>query len=173
MPANRKNTRLSPARYRGRQTYFLTLCTDHRIPHLATQSAAENVRRILLECALRHSFLLHAFCLMPDHAHILAAATADTSDAREFIHLFKQRTAFEFRRTKNVRLWEKSYYDYILRSGDSVEAIACYIWRNPVRKNLCRDPSKYLFSGSQTIDWIRRSTQTGPWTPPWKSTAPA
>jgi len=126
-----------------------------------------------LECALKHLFLLHAFCVMPDHVHIFAAGTADTSDALEFIHLFKQRTAFEFRRTNKVRLWEKSYYDYILRPGDSVETIACYLWWNPVRKNLCTEPSDFAFSGSQTIDYIRRSAKVDPWTPPWKSTAPA
>jgi REP-associated tyrosine transposase len=173
MPANRKNTRLPPARYRGRQSYFLTSCTDRRFPHLAPQTTAENVQRILMECALKHSFLLHAFCLMPDHVHILAAGTSSTSDAREFIHLFKQRTAFEFRRTNNGRLWEKSYYDYILRPGDSIESIACYIWWNPVRKNLCPDPAHFAFSGSHTIDWIRCCANGNLGSAPWKSRAPA
>ena len=68
-----------------------------------------------------------------------------------------------------MRLWEKSYYDYILRLGDSVEGIACYIWWNPVRKNLCSDPAQFRFSGSQTIDWIRRSAIGDSWSAPWKS----
>ena len=108
MPAHRKYARLSPDRYRGRQSYFLTLCTDRRFPHLADQSASENVQRILTECAGKHSFVLHAFCVMPDHVHILAAGIASTSDAREFIHLFKQRTAFEFRRTNNARYGKRA-----------------------------------------------------------------
>lgn len=125
MPDHRKNSRLPAAHYRGRQSYFLTICTDRRLPHLAARVTAENVQRILVECARKHSFLLHAFCTMPDHVHFLAGGTSITSDVRKFIHLFKQRTAFEFRRTDNARLWEKSYYDYILRPGDSIENIAC------------------------------------------------
>src|SRR5579863_1132394 len=173
MPAHRQNTRLSPQRYRGLQSYFLTVCTDCRIPHLRARAIADNVQQILLECALKHSFLLHAFCRMPDHIHILAAGTSAASDARKFIHLFKQRTAFEFRKTNGLRLWEKSYYDYVLRPGDSVENIACYIWWNPVRKSICHDPAQFPFCGSQTIDWISCSANGSLVSAPRKSKAPA
>jgi hypothetical protein len=33
----------------------------------------------------------------------------------EFIRLFKQRTAFQFRKSHRRALWERSYYDHILR----------------------------------------------------------
>jgi REP element-mobilizing transposase RayT len=105
---------------------------------------------------------------MPDHLHLLAEGTLDRCDLHEFIRLFKQRTAFEFRKLQNRRLWERSYYDHILRPSDRIEDVSCYIWWNPVRQRLCTHPHESPFSGSQTIDWIKRSATASPWFAPWK-----
>jgi hypothetical protein len=53
-----------------------------------------------------------------------------------------------------------SFYDRILRATDAVETVAIYIWSNPVRKGLCAQPGQYPYSGSQTIDWIRRAKKS-------------
>jgi hypothetical protein len=63
------------------------------------------------------------------------------------------------------------YYDHILRPNEVIEDVACYIWWNPVRKGLCEDPRLYPLSGSQTIDWMKKSPRTN-WTPPWKPANP-
>jgi len=110
---------------------------------------------------------------MPDHLHLLAEGTHAQANLLEFIRLFKQRTSFEFRKSSPNRLWEKSYYDYVLRPSDSIEAVACYIWWNPVRKHLCARPKDYPFTGSQTIDWMKLSAVPSDWTAPWKAAVPA
>ena len=173
MPFHRKNTRLAPKNYFGRQTYFVTLCCDRRAPHLAEANHARGVLDLLFECASSHSFRLHAYCIMPDHLHILTEGIQDSSDLREFVRLLKQRTAFDFRKSRDRRLWESSYYDHILRSTDVIEEVAAYIWWNPVRRKLCDEPHEYPFSGSQTIDWIRRSLLGTRWLAPWKRKSPA
>lgn len=106
---------------------------------------------------------------MPDHLHVLAKGTLDSSNLVSFANMFKQRTAHQFRREHHEALWQKRYYDHILRPRESIEAVACYIWMNPVRKGLCADPSAYPVSGSQTIDWIARSRVPSAWLPPWKT----
>ena len=168
MPIHRKVRRLAPHNYLGRQTYFLTICCDQRAHYLLEQTAARGVLSLLSECAANHCFRLHAYCLMPDHVHILAEGIHDRCDLREFIRLFKLRTAFAFRKLRGRALWEKSYYDHVLRSSDVVEDVACYIWWNPVRKKLCAHPGEFPYSGPQTIDWIRRSALGTSWSAPWK-----
>jgi REP element-mobilizing transposase RayT len=106
---------------------------------------------------------------MPDHSHVLAEGLHDRPDVREFIRVFKQRSAFAFRKSHRRRLWEMSYYDHILRPSDRIEDVACYIWWNPVRKQLCARPQEFPFSGSQTIDWIKRSSAVPSWSAPWKT----
>ena len=169
MPFHRRVARLSPQNYVGRQAYFITICCDHRSRFLDDPTTAKCVLDLLLQCAATHFFSLHAYCLMPDHVHVLAEGTHDRSDLREFIRLFKQRSAFAFQKSHGRRLWEKSFYDHILRSSDQIEDVACYIWWNPVRQRLCARPEEFPFSGSQTIDWIKRSSTAPSWAAPWKT----
>ena len=168
MPAHRKVPRLARQNYLGRQTCFVTICCDKRSTHLREPAAAQHVLSLLLECAAERFFRLHAFCLMPDHVHILTEGIHDRCDLREFVRLFKQRSAFAFRKLHGCALWEMSYHDHILRSSDHVEDVACYIWWNPVRQGLCARPGEFPYSGSQTIDWIRRSGPGTSWSAPWK-----
>ncbi len=161
MTIHRRPARLPPQNYTGCQTYFITICCHKRLAHLQPLPIAIHVIDLLLQSAAKHSFRLHAFCLMPDHLHLLAEGTRDSSNLREFIRLFKQRTAFAFRQSHNSTLWEMSYHDRILRNNDSVEQIAAYIWQNPVRKNLCENPATYQFSGSQTIPWMQKGRCNG------------
>lgn len=168
MTVHRKVRRLTPPNYLGRQTYFVTICCDRRAKHLRERTTAQPVLSLLLECAAGCSFRLHAFCVMPDHIHILAEGMHDQCDLREFVRLFKQRTGFAFRKLRGSALWEMSYHDHILRSADPIEDVACYIWWNPVRQKLCAHPGEFPYSGSQTIDWIRHSALSTSWTAPWK-----
>jgi len=168
MTIHRKVRRLPHRNYLGRQTYFVTICCNQRFKYLREQVTARRVLSSLLECAADLSFRLHAFCLMPDHIHILAEGIHDRCDLREFVRLFKQRTAFAFRKQRGLALWEMSYHDHVLRSSDRVEAVACYIWWNPVRQKLCGHPGEFPYSGSQTIDWIRSSSLGASWSAPWK-----
>jgi len=168
MPLHRKQTRLPASYYIGCRSHFVTICCDLRHPYLADPQISHRVLGQLLACAARHSFLLHAYCLMPDHLHALAQGTQPSSDLREFIRNFKLRSAHDFRQTTDRRLWEMSYYDHILRSAESAEHVACYIWSNPVRKQLCRSPWDFPFSGSQTVPWPLAAPPSSSWTPPWK-----
>src|SRR5271165_3045719 len=167
MHNSRKTTRLPHTNYIGQQSYFVTICCDFRRAYLADHIVATRVTTLLHECAARHNFQLHAYCLMPDHLHLLAEGTTPRSDLREFVRVFKLRTAFEFRQSRDLPLWEMSYYDHILRRSDALEAVACYIWQNPVRKHLCNAARDFPFSGSQTIPWMQRATAAETWSPPW------
>jgi putative transposase len=174
MPVRRRNTRLGRDNYVGLRTYFVTICCDRRVPHLQEPSIASRIMALLIGCAVRYSFQLHAFCLMPDHVHILAEGTRDDCDLLEFIRVFKLRTAFEFRKSHRCRLWEMSYYDHILQPSDSIEQVAAYVWWNPVRKGLCARPGDFPYSGSQTVDWIQRSGRPLDRSPslPWADDGP-
>jgi len=132
MPSNRKQPRLPAQYYIGTKSHFITICCDLRQPYLANPETAELVHECLIDCAQRYSFVLHAYCLMPDHLHLLAQGTHPLADLTKFIRILKSRTAFEFCHRDGRRLWEMSYYDHILRSSDSPEDVAHYIWWNPV-----------------------------------------
>jgi putative transposase len=169
----RKNLRLDTGRYRGRSLYFVTLCFHDRRrlgvnPRLASW-LIPSLRKDAAACA----FFIHAYCVMPDHLHLLAAATSEESNLIKFVESFKQETAVEFTRRTHRRLWQFKYYDRILRASDALDRVAWYIWMNPVRKGLCRTPTDYLFLGSftQVGTMLLRSARVTPWSPPWSPLA--
>jgi REP element-mobilizing transposase RayT len=172
MPLYLKNPRLPPQNYRGRRTYFITICCAERHPVFSDIPLAQAVLSQLAARAAYHSFSIHSFCLMPDHLHFVAEGMEDTCDLVKFVNDFKQRTSYEYRQSHRRQLWQTRFHDHILRRADAVEDVACYIWMNPVRKGLCTAPSLYLLSGSQTIEWMKRCFSGTAWTPPWKADTP-
>ena len=170
---NRKNIRLPSSHYRGRRIYFVTLCFHNRRRFGANPRVAHWVLQKLQKHAAICEFYVHAYCIMPDHVHVLAAAATESSNLIKFVESFKQETAVGFSSRTHRQLWQFKYYDHILRGRDSADRVAWYIWQNPVRKGLCRAPTDYRFLGSFTdigSAILKRSTAQQ-WTPPWKTAA--
>ncbi len=166
----RKNVRLPRTAYTGRQWYFVTACTEGRREELKDRLLVRSNLALLANQASRDGFAVQAFCFMPDHLHLLLSGQRDDSDCLAFVKGFKQRSAFEFARGARRRLWQRGFYDHILRPSDHWETVASYIWMNPVRKGLCGRAEEWPFSGPETVDW-RRAVRypAGSWIPPWKS----
>jgi hypothetical protein len=88
----------------------------------------------------------------------------------DFVGRFKQQSAHSLKGGSHREVWQRYFYDHILRPRDSADTVAWYIWMNPVRKGLCVQPEDWPFSGSFTLDWKRTPRPEGAWRPPWKKT---
>jgi hypothetical protein len=105
---------------------------------------------------------------MPDHFHALVQGIEPSSDLLHFLKVLKQKTAFQYRHRLVEALWQKKFYDHMVRSQTSLGQVAWYIWMNPVRKGLCERPEDYPFSGSFTLDWHAVARPSNPWQPIWR-----
>jgi len=90
-----------------------------------------------------NSFNVHAYCLMPDH--LLAEGIEPTS--AHFVKNLKIESSRQYAAQPGGVLWQKRFYDHVLRSLESVEPVAWYIWLNPVRKDVVERPHEYAFAG--------------------------
>ena len=59
-----------------------------------------------------------------------------TSNLPSLIKAFKRKSSISFSRKTGEPLWQKKFYDHILRRHESYDAVAWYIWMNPVRAGL-------------------------------------
>ena len=174
MEFRRQNIRLPRTCYFGQQWYFLTTCTQDRLPRLRDATLVGGHLELLAGRADSEFFHIQAYCFMPDHLHLLVNGTRETSDCLAFINGFKQRSGFAFKQSVGKRLWQHKPYDHILRPQERWEAVAYYIWMNPVRKGLCARAEDWPFSGSQTVDWKRLlAPPNAIWIPPWKKRSAA
>ena len=163
----RRAHRLDPKEYLGQRWSFVTMCCENRKPiFLNTEKAARIVEQLRTE-SLLNQFLVDAYCVMPDHLHFLALGKEATSNLLVFAKSFKQKTAYVYHQKTGTRLWQKNYYDHVLRANEDSQEVAAYIWLNPVRKGLCKNFDDYPFSGSFARPW-KTSPPTSTWTPPWK-----
>ena len=105
---------------------------------------------------------------MPDHVHLLVQGMEPASDLLRFVKSLKQKSAYQFEKKTGNRLWEKKFYDHILRPGESADGVAWYIWMNPVRQGLCARSEEYPFLGSFTGLGPAKTLSSDVWLPPWK-----
>ena len=87
---------------------------------------------------------------MPDHLHLLVEGSG-ASDLARFIKAFKQETSFDYKRRVGRVLWQRSYYDHVLRGPDELQPAVEYILGNPVKAGLVEDPSGFPFMGGELL----------------------
>jgi putative transposase len=168
--APRRQIRLPPDEYLGTAIAFVTICCEDRVPIFCDAKRCGVAIDSLRRTSTAMQFLVHAFCLMPDHVHFLVEGSSSGSHLVKFINQWKQQTGYLFRHELRKGFWQRRFYDHILRSGDGTEDVAWYIWMNPVRKGLVEEPQQYPFSGSFTTEWPRVNAPAKAWEPPWKAT---
>jgi REP-associated tyrosine transposase len=146
--------RLDAALYIGLQRYLLTICTTERREHFVVGDRTVAAIGDLLRTAVDYSFEAIAYCFMPDHMHGLFEALREDADFLKFAAMFKQRSAFGFKKVNGTHLWQEGFHDRILRDDEATLDVAAYIIQNPVRARVCDDPRQYRFMGSSryTID---------------------
>jgi putative transposase len=170
-PASRylhKNIRLHPARYIGRLMHFITICCEHRRSVFTVEKRALWLIGILKRHSTRHGFAVDAYCVMPNHFHALVTGLHSRCNLLAFVKHFKQTTSRIYRRRTGRTLWQKKFFDHILKPSDNALGVRGYIWMNPVRKGLCKDPRVYPYSGSAVVGWKNEISPIEEWKPSWK-----
>ncbi len=140
--------RLDCFSYIGLARYFLTFCTYNRQDIFRDAAVVECTIKQFRDVASRESFAVLAYCLMPDHAHLLVEALQETSNLRRFAKLAKQHSGATYAQIWRGRQWQEGYYDRVLREDEDAKRVARYILNNPVRAALVSTPVEYPYLGS-------------------------
>jgi REP element-mobilizing transposase RayT len=151
--------------YVGEHRYFLTICTDRRRRLFENNGAASWLVSQIVKLFESERFAVIAFCVMPDHVHMLLEGLRADADLRSAVHVWKLRTGFAWKQREGQRLWQSGFYDYVLRDEDSVASIVKYIIGNPVRARLVGDASQYPYSGSPHYDFAQLADVALDWRP--------
>jgi putative transposase len=165
-PSNSPRIKSFP--YRGLHRYLITLTTSSRARYF---SVAENARGLSSQIAqffkARH-FEVIAYCLMPDHVHVLLEGLSDDADLREAVRVWKQVTSYEWKQRTGSRLWQPGFHDRVLREGDDARPIVRYVLYNPVRAGLVKSIAEYPWLGSLRFTIAELIESAGSWTPDWE-----
>ncbi|MBN8822145.1 MULTISPECIES: transposase [unclassified Spirosoma] len=81
-------------------------------------------------------FDLHAYCLMPNHVHLLVTHTRQDVPFYRVIGSMKANSAKKINahlNRKNRPFWHSESYDHVVRNSKSFDRIVAYIMTNPVK----------------------------------------
>lgn len=146
----RRSPRLKGFDYRGPLTAFLTFVTRGRAPIFEDEKLAQIALENLEGACAKFKAVVHAFCFMPDHAHILVSVPEGAS-LKEFVRAYKQASGFALKQLMGAEAWQVSYYDRVLRREEALEDVASYIWNNPVEAGLVAKATEYAWSGPREL----------------------
>jgi REP element-mobilizing transposase RayT len=90
--------RFEPKEYRGRRSYFVTLCAHGNEPLFSDAATARLVIDQLFRSAANRGFSVTAYCVMRDHVHAVVSGSQEDSDFIKWINLWRQLSGYEFKR---------------------------------------------------------------------------
>jgi putative transposase len=134
--------------YIGVQRYFLTICTENRAEYFKDAAVVQPVIDQFLQTSGEEAMAILAYCVMPDHLHLLVDGEHDGLDLKQFVKRAKQHSGYRFKQEYGKKLWQDGYYEHVLRDEERTEDVVFYIIANPVRKHLVERPLDYPFWGS-------------------------
>ena len=141
----RKNPRLKDFDYSLPYAYFITICTKDKINFFKNNTIAREIIDCLISEKKRLNLSIYAYCLMPNHLHLLLSPSTSKKSVSDFIGGFKSKSTRLAWKNKITKLWQNRFYDHILRSDENLREVATYILNNPVRKNLVASWDEYEF----------------------------
>ena len=161
--------RLASRNYRGKHAYFLTICSAERRRHFTDSGLTEALIESMHEQFTKHDFSVLTHCFMPDHCHVLAMAHGSSCELGKAVRGFKGVSVPIARRSGIHELWQRDYYEHILRKSDDLISVACYILQNPMRAGLIDDWRQWPYLGCVLFPWRKSGAEVKPFEPPWKS----
>jgi REP element-mobilizing transposase RayT len=138
--------RLPSEDYLGPLAAHVTIVTRERRPLFQNDELASLCLAAMEGSVSAYRTQLHAYCLMPDHVHLLIELPAGVS-LEKVVHHFKTVSGFALKRATGEPAWQTSYYDHILRREEALEDVAAYIWGNPVAQGIVENAEDYRWSG--------------------------
>ena len=148
----RKRIRLPLEEYDWTNVFSVTIATFGRYDWFSRHPAlADAVVVSLRKTSRERGSVLFAWCVMPDHVHLLLR----DANLVGFVRLFKGRcTPIARGYEGHRRLWQRSFLDHGVRRSESLANVVRYVLNNPVEAGLTPHAADYKWSGSEAwVDW--------------------
>ena len=143
----RNSLRLHGFNYETRRIYFVTLVVIARKKVFFDERLARETIACLLKLRQQMKFSIYSYCLMPDHFHALVGVGNSGKSLGEICGAFKSLTTRAYWHRFNGKLWQRQFFDHIIRNEQDFFETREYISMNPVRKGLAQTPEEWPYSG--------------------------
>jgi REP element-mobilizing transposase RayT len=148
----RKNSlRLKGFNYSARRSNFVTIVTEHRQPFFNDERIANATVEVLLNLREKYKFNLYSYCLMPDHFHALIGIGDSEMSLSRICGDFKSLSTRAFWQFYDGKLWQRQFFDHVIRNEQDFLETVEYIRENPVKAKLVADWKKWKSAGEPDL----------------------
>jgi len=148
---NRKQIHLTGFDYRGSSNiYYVTICAFNGKKLFQHEGVAKTiVDELDFRQGTSKEIKLYCYCLMPDHLHLLLSLSEQYQRSlQNWVAAFKRYNARIVNLLYEISpLWQKNFYEHVVRKDESLFQITEYILNNPVRKGLVLNRQDYPYCG--------------------------
>ncbi len=148
--------------------YFFTLVTHYRKPIFSVDKAANLFLEAINHVKNFHPFSTLAFCILPDHIHLLWEMPIDDVDYSMRISEIKKRFSKGFieefgnpnlpntsqQRRGETGIWQRRFWEHYVRDEEDLNNHIDYIHYNPVKHGLVMRVNQWR--GSSFFDFVKQ-----------------
>lgn len=152
-------------------TYFFTVNLLQRQGNDLLMRHIDVLRASVRSVKQRHPFVIHSWVVLPDHLHCvmeLPSGDADFSTRWRLIKMGFSKALPRDERRSPVRrrrgergLWQRRYWEHLIRDDDDFRAHVDYVHINPVKHGLVESVKawpystfhRYVSRGLYPVDW--------------------
>ena len=144
-----RSLRLKPFNYaEPHRAYFLTLCASNKENYFSSGGVCSKILTSLKSSCKQGCYRLLAYCIMPDHLHVLIHGEEKPKDLRTWVRDFKKYTTYVCRDDIGTnKLWQRGYHEHVVRKDEDLLKKAEYIVNNPLRKGIVSRREDYRWQG--------------------------
>ena len=162
-------------------TYFFTVVTYQRRPIFSAPHAIEILRDAFRYTLDRLPFTIVASVILPDHMHFIWTLPEQTSDYSTRWKMIKSyftkncrpkgvvSESISRRRKGEVDIWQRRFWEHLLRDERDLSNHIEYIHNNPVKHGLVKSPAewqyssfmKYVRDGLYDVNWNAEIVDVG------------
>ena len=160
------------ARAKG-ATYFFTVVTYGRKQILCHGENVVLLRQVFRHVIDRHPFVIDAFVLLPEHLHCIWTLPQGDSDfstrwrlikgefSRKCQNKYKSRTTVSRSIKKEQTIWQRRFWEHLMRNETDYAKHVDYIHYNPVKHGIVKAPKDWEYSS------FHRAVRRGLYHPDW------
>lgn len=134
---NRQSIRLKEFDYSTNGAYFVTICSYNRQPLLKDFSL--EIKKELKQISFDfQGVTLEDYAILNDHLHLLLFLEGSKVSLSRVIQSFKSKAWHRIRENHNcfAKVWQRNYFEHIIRNQKAYERFKLYILRNPEKEIL-------------------------------------
>ena len=130
-------------------SYFFTMVTKNRKPFFLDPSSCELFMAGVEKVKSRYSFELDAYCILPDHIHLLVSLTKGVSNYSNIIKELKRSVTMSIRNHFNqpeLVIWQNRFWEHTIRDERDMQTHYDYIHYNPVKHGYADSVDQWKWS---------------------------